>query len=733
MEPSMPAGGARKREMTEEGDMSPASKRLLLSVSDEDLPALCNRCREIQWKDLAWIPPATRPGRKAADLGLVDHNALRQSPCPVCRLFAEVTPQRLHSQHCRLVALSSSLAILGRLVGYYERVDYSDCTVLFPVPEAKFADKTASRRIQRDWYEGGCLALVGNTDNENEIPITGPRRIAPTVDFGLARRWLEDCETNHRMTCEPSNVGGNGEVQRLRVIDCHTRTPVEAPATCRYVALSYVWGKPSLPDLDDEDRNLTEAGTILPRVVIDAIDVTVALGERYLWVDQMCIDQNDDDMKASQIAQMDKIYAHAYLTIVAAAGQDSSYGLPGVGDQQRRPQGHVNVAGGVDLIHISPHTSAELNGSTWAQRGWTYQEGYMSHRRLIFTDQQVSYLCNAGHQAETVQKPKRLTAAEFLGSKTDFVDILPSVAPYAADSGRKTAWDDLKRNHLPSYTRRQLTDEDDSLNAILGLFRTLQPSGILHVHGLPLRRMFPEWIASGLNFPLAWHHEVKGARRRRQFPSWSWSGWGGGVRMNEPDILVPDDCRIRLVGGDDRAVSFQDWHEQAIQNPDVSSRDTPRLLRVTAPVVHVKCVRKCWSELNENLSQMSRLAGMSFTNGVHAVLPIREGVTQMAYTHMDEDISLDADVFGIVLRPPRSSRKNAILLLKQDAQQTQHYQRIGLVRVSGFSKTRPAAVDNSDPQTIYVDGDELPLDEVEQDDNLPLWLGEAIERTVTIS
>ncbi|KAK7991264.1 hypothetical protein PG988_000058 [Apiospora saccharicola] len=156
---------------------------------------------------LAEIPPASRTGRKAADLGLVDRDALSQSPCPICRLLAEVTPRRLHGQHCRLVALSSSLAILGRRVGYSERVDYSDCTVLFPVPEAKFADITAGQRILRDWYDGGCLALMSNTGNENEIPITGPRRIGPTVDFGLVRRWLEDCETHHRSTCEP-DVGG---------------------------------------------------------------------------------------------------------------------------------------------------------------------------------------------------------------------------------------------------------------------------------------------------------------------------------------------------------------------------------------------------------------------------------------------------------------------------------------------------------------------------------------------
>lgn len=442
-------------------------------------------------------------------------------------------------------------------------------------------------------------------------------------------------------------------------------------------------------------------------------------------------------MKANQIAQMDKIYAHAYLTLVAAAGQDSSHGLPGVGDKERRPQGHVNVAGGVDMIQIFPHTSSELDGSTWARRGWTYQEGYMSHRRLIFTDRQVSYLCNTAHQAETIQKPKRLSPAELLRSKTGFLDIIPTnAAGYGlghSDFGRGNVWDDLKRKHLANYTRRQLTDEDDSLNAITGLFRALQFSGIRHVHGIPLRRNVRNEGGRCLEFPLAWHHETEGARRRHQFPSWSWSGWQGGIRMDESDICVPDECEIGLVERDGRVVSLPDWYKKAIRRPHVSSENTPRLLRVTAPVVHVQCVRKTWLELNKNLSRMSRLAGMSFTGGVHAVLPIREGVTQMAFAYVDEDVSLDDGVLGLVLRLPWSSRKNAILLLEQDAQQKQHYRRVGLVRVSGFAKTRPAAVGDSDPQTIYVDDGGLPLEEVVHNDEPPIWLREAVERTITIS
>ncbi|KAK8044140.1 hypothetical protein PG993_004164 [Apiospora rasikravindrae] len=724
METSLPPGRARKRGTMEDEQSSPVRKRQLTDAPLGGGLALCDRCRGIQWEDLAAIPSASRTGRKAADLSLVDRDALRQSLCLVCRLLAQVTPQRLDGQHCRLVALSSSLAILGRQVRAPERVDYSDCTVLYPVLEAKFADKTAGRRIGRDWYEGGCLALVAADGNENQIPMTGPRRISTKVDFGLVRRWLENCKTHHpAATCAPG-VGGGSDVQGLRVIDCYSEVfrTVEAPPTCQH----------------GDNGISTPPGEIIPRVIIDAIAATKALGERYLWVDKLCIGQKDGPMKANQISQMDRIYAHAYLTIVAAAGHDDSYGLPGVGEKTRRPQGHLSVTENVYIIQIFPHTSAELDRATWARRGWTYQEGYLSPRRLIFTDHQVSFLCNVAHHTETIQKPKRLSRVELDAGKSSFLDMIPNTVLHSGGRGRgdsnlERQWEDLKREQLVNYTRRQLTKEGDSLNAILGLFRALQPSGIRHLHGVPVRQD-REGKDSRLEFPLAWHHEAEGSRRRLGFPSWSWSGWEGGIRMNEPDICVPVDCDIGLVESNgDTVVPLRDWMNGDLRNPDLSSANASSVLSVTALTVQVQCVRKGWAGLNETLSNQSRLAGMSFRDGVHAVLPIGEGVTQMAYAHMDEDTSLDDEILGLVLRPPWLSRKNAILLLRQDAQHEQHYQRIGLVRVSGFAMTRPAAVGDSDPQTVHVGSDGLPLQEVEQVEGLPLWLEEAVERTITIS
>jgi hypothetical protein len=68
----------------------------------------------------------------------------------------------------------------------------------------------------------------------------------------------------------------------------------------------------------------------LPYTIADAITLTRLLGYRHLWIDEYCIDKGSSRHKMEQINRMDEIYKGADLTIVAAAGKDKAYGLPGV-------------------------------------------------------------------------------------------------------------------------------------------------------------------------------------------------------------------------------------------------------------------------------------------------------------------------------------------------------------------------------------------------------------------
>lgn len=55
----------------------------------------------------------------------------------------------------------------------------------------------------------------------------------------------------------------------------------------------------------------------LPAAVQDAIVLVQKFGERYLWVDCLCIVQDDEKTRA-QVDHMGYIYSGAYLTVIAA-------------------------------------------------------------------------------------------------------------------------------------------------------------------------------------------------------------------------------------------------------------------------------------------------------------------------------------------------------------------------------------------------------------------------------
>ncbi|KAF2034271.1 hypothetical protein EK21DRAFT_50030, partial [Setomelanomma holmii] len=114
-------------------------------------------------------------------------------------------------------------------------------------------------------------------------------------------------------------------------------------------------------------------------------------GLRYIWIHRYCIDQDNEIEKHHQIRKMGRITSQAHFTTVAAAGSDCGYGLPGVSARDRTPQECLPID--QEVLMQFYDTSEKLSASTWASRGWTFQEDCLSRRRLIFTEQEVSFLC----------------------------------------------------------------------------------------------------------------------------------------------------------------------------------------------------------------------------------------------------------------------------------------------------------------------------------------------------
>jgi hypothetical protein len=161
------------------------------------------------------------------------------------------------------------------------------------------------------------------------------------------------------------------------------------------------------------------------------------------------------------IKQMDRVYSNAFFTIVAAAGSDSGAGLAGI-SRPKQKQGRATV-GKTHLIEIWDDGAEVVKDSTWASRAWTFQEGYLSPRCLIFTDREVVYLCNCEHATET----------QGLSSRRETIAIMERfrwMVPPDSKSVYSTVRDHLGPQ-IDVYSARGLSNEDDSLNAFLGILK----------------------------------------------------------------------------------------------------------------------------------------------------------------------------------------------------------------------------------------------------------------------
>jgi hypothetical protein len=394
----------------------------------------------------------------------------------------------------------------------------------------------------------------------NSRPTTFSARVIPRkFDPQTVRKWLGYCGDNHTRLCHaPVNA------PRTKLIDCQHRRVVTAPSQAKYVALSYTRGKLRKLSGSANNSNYRNDDLLppnLPQVVEDAILVTRALGFQYLWVDQICINQQDPAELRKQIAKMDQVYMGSQLTIIAAAGDGENCGLPGVGTTRRTPQPMASF-GNITVLSRMPHPHHTIKLAKHSTRGWTLQESILSPRRLVFTDEQVYYECNGMNCFESLHIPldrvhakakdKSLAfvhAGLFTGRDEGLCDPILGLAFGTFDDVNKD-WSYQFKKYLilaTNYTIRDLSHDSDSLNAFAGIMRHLERETwrypISQLLGLPYAILPNEAKqVDCMVAALCWRHieccwsgasSAKRIRRRAGFPAWTWAGWAGAISWTD--------------------------------------------------------------------------------------------------------------------------------------------------------------------------------------------------------
>ncbi|KAF5682768.1 hypothetical protein FCIRC_4819 [Fusarium circinatum] len=345
----------------------------------------------------------------------------------------------------------------------------------------------------------------------------------PVVDTSRISLWISSCEQLHGSECAmPANLlfaEAFPGLHVLRFIDIEDCCIVEMEIVEKYIALSYVWGAVSNFRLTKANRtallmpgSLRKVLEMLPNTIEDAINLTRRLGCRYLWVDALCLLQNDTEDLKLGVNVMDLIYERAWLTVVAACGHDANARLPGV--QEGTRDGSYNTFEIVPGVHMGVVTGLDglLKRSVYNSRAWTFQEQVLSRRVLYFIENKVFYRCRRAEHAEHFVDDL---------SPTIIYSTLGSLLPGAV-SMERPAFD--FSTMLFYYTKRVLTNQNDTSRAMAGIVRRISElMKCSFFQGLPTA-MFDFFIIF-FAFGTVLH-------RRSTFPSYSWTGWRGSLDVD---------------------------------------------------------------------------------------------------------------------------------------------------------------------------------------------------------
>jgi hypothetical protein len=260
-----------------------------------------------------------------------------------------------------------------------------------------------------------------------------------------------------------------------------------------YVALSYCWGLCKTLVTNKENFDHHKIGVRLSsfaKTHQEAMIVANALGHRYLWIDALCIIQDDLQDWKREASKMGDVYKGADLTIAASTGTDSESGLfitpsldelgfvfrsatcsldpsPSTSVCIRKSQRHndfLKSSGSIDNLDFR---------SPLMKRGWVFQERLLSPRYLHF-GRELVWECAECAECECgiLQKARKEHSWRPKGGFQN------SLSKMSSRSDVLKLWKQL----IEEYSSLALTNHDDQLPAISRLAREFESHGLGSYH-----------------------------------------------------------------------------------------------------------------------------------------------------------------------------------------------------------------------------------------------------------
>ena len=372
----------------------------------------------------------------------------------------------------------------------------------------------------------------------------------------VARGWLATCVNTHGSACNPPSGADNGWIPTrllevvpgsdkiyLRLQDSPALTP--SPDN-RYVALSHCWGQGGTPFTTTHETLPSRMDGIdintLPQTFRDSVTLTERLGLRYLWIDSLCIIQDDAEDWAREAARMAGVYRNAHLVLIASNTEADRIGflrpreLPDTVRLPPHSQGkqplYLRLLPPAERRWSAPAGLDNLTGEPISSRAWCLQERSLPVRALQYASHQLFWECErmrASEDGDAVLQAgggplNRLCGTA--GSATSVFARGPDREP-GDERERSVSWADWY-GMVEDYTARGITKHTDRLPALSGLAQAVaRETGSVYLAGL--------W-KSGLLEGLAWcKSRLSGpaltATPEYVAPSWSWASVSGQVQF----------------------------------------------------------------------------------------------------------------------------------------------------------------------------------------------------------
>ncbi len=425
------------------------------------------------------------------------------------------------------------------------------------------------------------------------------------ASLDIARGWLEECERRHDTACCGSEgwlptrlleVPPSSDTIYLR----HGASLPSPPKDTRYIALSHCWGQSGTPFTTTHStlplRTTGIPTSLLPQTFRDAVALAHHLNIPYLWIDSLCIIQDDAADWAAEAARMADVYRNAHLVLNAANSDADAAGFlrsRAAPDTVRIPRERVVLS----LLPPEGRRWTErdggrdnLAGEPISARAWCLQERVLPRRALQYGRHQMFWECElmcAGEDGDVV----RQVGGGALGRLCRTAGVAVSVFDRKdRDPGREmeqgtnwAAWHHM----VEDYTARNITKHTDRLPALSGLAQ-----GVVRERG-------GEYLAglwkSGLLEGLLWCKARSGSAALAPTPeyvapSWSWASVAGPVKFPIYDWYTQR-AHWKAKMADFEPLAEYLGHEMVKRDVDDFGRLQGGMLTLKAPLLSVLAVR----------------------------------------------------------------------------------------------------------------------------------------------